>query len=373
MEETNIVQFPQSDQDMKDYLTSKGVSEDESEAIVEDVNKSIDNNDNTEDSVPLINEDGVLTPETLENLDQMLQNIRSTLEIMSDDLKATKREYKITDDQMKKIWSFNHEHSTPKTPEQTEEEYDFFNGLSAMSEDDAISIFGEGHPIIGVDHEQTMDRVKSAAEDQYNYVCAVRDYRNIEESRSRLIELNEEQNILELEKIANETEDEESKAKMLAKVEEYKQTKYLDFLSEPLDDKMKKTLVKSWGSKRDIDYRLHRATDKLEKMHISAKIIFEISKFEERFLDKKYSEINNTLCLYFMSRVTFANLDDKNGTDRMQITAMVIAFDNYIRNLIPENIKERIKTNIQNMLDQIYDDIIDTYGTAAERAANENK
>jgi hypothetical protein len=74
-----------------------------------------------------------------------------------------------------------------------------------------------------------------------------------------------------------------------------------------------------------------------------------------------------------MSRVTFGNFSDKDGKDRMQVTAMVIAFDNYIRNLIPDNIKERIKNNIQNMLDQVYDEVIDEYGTNADRAAKNNK
>jgi hypothetical protein len=368
----NIVQFPQSDQDMKDYLMSKGVSEDESQEIIDDNNKSIDNSDDTEDSVSLIGEDGTITPETLDQLDDMIKNAREMLELMSEDLKATKKEYSITEDQMKKIWAFNNEHCTPKTEDQTEETYNFFNGLDSMTEDDVIGIFGSGHPIIGVDHEQTMDRIKAAADDQFNYVSALKEYRNIEESRSKLIELNEEQHILELEKIANECEDEESKEKMLASVNEYKQAKYLDFLSEPISDTMKKSLIKAWGSKKDIDYRINRASDKLHKIHIPSKVIFELSKFEEKFLDTKYRELNNMICLYFMTKVTYSNYDNYDGKDRRETTAMVIALDNYIRNLIPDSIKERIKTNLQNLLDQLYDDIIATYGTIADRAAKEN-
>lgn len=373
MEENNIVQFPQSKEDMKNYLVSKGVSEDESQGIIESNTASDSDHDNTEDTVPLIDDDGKITPETLENLDNMLKNIRETLEIMSDDLTATKKEYNISEDQMKQIWAFNNEHCTPKSEDQSEEDFDFFNGLAAMTEEDVVKIFGEDHVIIGVDHEQTMDRIKAAAQDQYNYVHAVKDYKNIEESRSRLIELNEEQQILELEKIANEESDPEKKEKMLKAVAEYKNTKYLDFLTEPLDSKMKNTLIKAWGSKRDVDYRVNRSMEKLAKIHISSKIIFEISKFEEKFLDVKYREINNMLCLYFMSRVTYGNFDAYDGKDRREVTAMTIAFDNYIRNLIPDQAKERIKNNIQSLLDQLYDDIIKTYGTIAERAAKENK
>jgi hypothetical protein len=306
--------------------------------------------------------DDPLSQNNVQKIGMMLKQLREMVDMLRSAWEASKREYNLTDSQMKLLYNFNEQHKKPKPENLTEEEeaeWDEFNGLDQLTHEDAVEIFGEDHVIIGVDHEVTMDRIREAVDDFFNWMSAMSEYRAVNDSYIKLIELQEEAQIEQLKVIAANEEDPEKKAAMEASVQEYYNRKYLDFLSVPLDEVSHARLIKAFNTQQTIEYWLKRAQDKLKQLKVSTMFLSEISQFEKRFLDKKYEKANNMLLLYFMQTVTYCDCYDKNDNGRNKAVCMVMALDAFVRNTLEDTKKERIKNNVAAFVDQFLDDIPD--------------
>lgn len=322
-----------------------------------DIEEAVVNETEHEDPNKLVVEDpeNPVTAENIDKIERMLKNTANIVQIMESQWMASANELKLNDAHMRALAVYNDEHKVPKTDEQTEDEYDPLNGIDHITREEAIKIFGEGHPIIGVDDTHTLDRVKGACQDFYQWVFATREYQNIHDAYIRLLELQEEKEINKLrEKALNET-DEAKKEKMLASIEQYYNWKFLDFLAEELDDVTKKRLVNALSDEKKVEYWLNRTRDKLNQLKISQKFILEIAQYERRFMESKYHKCANCLLLYFMTLIIYSDTANKKDPSRTKVVCMVTAMDQIIRNQWSPERAERVKKNIAAFEDQLID------------------
>lgn len=347
-------------------MSTPEAREDTPEAVVETTDNAetevveADGNDEPKDVITDPN-----NPITKDNEKQLADMVRSAGEIvkmMSQNWDVTRKEFKLTDSQMREFYQWNEQHKTPMPDDLSDEEkekWDHFNGIDSITDEELLRIFGEGHPIIGVEHAQTMDRVKPAVEDFFNYLSALREYRNIHDAYLQLVEYNEELEIKKLQYIMEKETDPDKKQAMQASLDEYYSKKYLDFLKEPLEENDINRIVRAFHTERTIEYWLKRGRDKLKQLKISQMFIPEISQFEKRFLDKKYHKLSNMFLLYFLSLIIFADCYDKKNPSRAKGIAIVIAMDNFIRGQMSGETKDRIKENVSVFLDQFLDRVED--------------
>jgi hypothetical protein len=250
---------------------------------------------------------------------------------------------------MKLLYGYNEEHAQPMPEGLSEEEaakWDPFNGLDSLTEEKALEIFGEGHPIIGLEHTITMDRVKSVIQDFFSWMTAVREYRQIHDSYMELIELSEEKEIESLKEYRDKVEDPEKKEQIQKAVDLYYNRKYMDFLAEPLSDKQIGILVKAYSDEKKIGYWIERARVKLNQLKISPKVILEVAQFEKRFLPEEYHGQVNILLLHFINMVVYSDVYNKADSQRNKVVCMVFGLDKIIRNVWPAETRERIINNI---------------------------
>jgi hypothetical protein len=186
-------------------------------------------------------------------------------------------------------------------------------------------------------------------------MAAMKEYRQIHDAYLELVELEEEKNIEKLKLIAEKEEDPDKKATMEESIKMYYNRKYLEFLSEPIDEKDRDRIIEAYGSNQKITYWLNRTRDKLRQLKISDKFILEISQFEKRYLEEKYHKCSNILLVYFMQTIVYSDMHDKNSVGRNKAICMVIALDGIIRKTWKEETRERVLNNIRAMLDQVID------------------
>ena len=123
---------------------------------------------------------------------------------------------------------------------------DHFNGIDCITEEEVVRIFGDDHPIIGVDFEGvTKVRIKDAIEDFFNYLSAMKEFRMIYDAYMKYMEAKEDKDIDTLKVYASNEKDPEKKAKMEEAIADYYYQKNLDFIPKELSDKTIKTLVSS--------------------------------------------------------------------------------------------------------------------------------
>lgn len=310
------------------------------------------------------NEDDPLGGMTMEKMNMLMKNVREMLGVMQSNWDASKKEFNLTDELMRQVYQYNEEHMTPMPDNLTEEErqnWDHFNSIDNMPEEEIVRIFGEDHPIIGVHIDQTRDRIKSVIEDFFNWLSAMREYSNIEIAYRQLLEAQEDNEMEKLKVLMQNESDPEKKANMQAALDYYDSIKYMDFLKEELDPGTVERLVNAWGDTKKIEYWLKRTRDKLSTLKISQQFVLEISQFEKRYLPERYHEMSNMMLLYFMSLTVYANVGDPKSKERSKIIAMVMAFDNTIRNIFDEPTKKRVLDNITAFLEQLINPIYAKY------------
>lgn len=333
------------------------------EVVVDNISK--DNNttptEETQGSTKAIeDENNPLTEVSMRNLKNLLKQALEMTKIMEAQWNSSKREFELTDSHMKQLYKFNEEHKKEMPSYLTEEqknEWDHFNGLDAMTEEDVIHIFGEEHPIIGVMHTQTMDRIKDVTNEFFTWMTTLREYRQINDAYLQLIEEQEELQMEELRKVMEKEQDPEKKEKMSNAINTYYNRKYLDFLAEPMDERDITRIINAFHDEHKVSYWLERSRNKLKQMKISEKVILEISQFEKRFLPEKYHKLNNILLLHFMQTVIYCDSYDKNHAGRDKAWCMVLALDKVIRNTMSEEDRNRIMNNIEKFEDKFMDKI----------------
>lgn len=363
--------FPSNVSSMKDYLESKGISDEEATEIIDETLKE------DEDHKELItDEDHPLTEFTREQIGEMIRQSAQMVEVFESNWRESEKTFKLKDEHMKKLYKFNLENRVERPDYLTseeEEKWDDFNGLDKLTDEDIIDIFGEDHPIIGVQHDQTIDRIKDVSGDFFNWLNSVKEYNAIQSAYMELIEIEEEKEIDKLKIIADEETDPEKKAKMQSSIDEYYSNKYLDFLRDELPEKDRKMLIDAYGDNKKCEYWINRSRDKMKQLKINNKFILEISQFEKRFLPEKYHAVSNMLLLYFMKTIVYSNASNPKDPERTRSIAMVLALDGIVRNVYKDERKEKILNNIMVYLDQVYDDLVSKYGLNSAGDDNSSK
>lgn len=330
------------------------VKEDDSSEVIDvDV-------DSTEEkpNVAIDDPDNPLNEHSIAQIGNLLKQVHEMVQIMEEHWTYSKNEFKLTDDHMKKLYQYNETHRTEMPEDISEEEqenWDRFNGLNNIPEEVALEIFGEGHPIIGIEHTITIDRIKDCVNDFFAWMSAMKEYRQIHDAYLKLIEIEEQKNIEMLKAVAEKETDPEKKAKMEESIALYYNRKYLEFMSEEMNDEAKNRLVKTFSDSNKIEYLLNRTRDKLSQIKVAEKFILEISQFEKRYLEEKYHKASNILLLYFMNLIVYHNMSDSKSIERNKVLCMVFALDGIIRKTFDEENTNKILDNIRAMEDQIID------------------
>lgn len=343
---------------VNDELNSEKVGEpiaEETEAIEANVNE-----ENTLFNEEGLSEDEILNDANMKQLGETLKYLEGTIKTMESLWLASASELSLKDEHMRQISMYNDKYKEPAPENMTDEErskWDFLNGINKMTEEDVATIFEEGHPIYGVDHSQTIDRIKGAAEDFFNWLTSIREYRNIHDGYLKLLEMQEENNMNKLREAANAEEDPERKQFMLDQIDLYYKRKYLGFLADEIDEFTKKKILAVLTDEKKAEYYINRCREKLNQLKISNKIILEISQFEKRFLEEKYHKCSQVLLTYFMSTCVFNDMTNKEDEGRIKTICMVMALDSIVRNTINEDKKNLILDNIRKLEDQFINNI----------------
>lgn len=299
-----------------------------------------------------------LTEVSIEQISQLLKQVGEMVKIMETHWTTSKNEFKLTDTHMKQLYQYNEEHRTEMPEglsEEEQENWDRFNGLDNIPEEKVLEIFGEGHPIIGIQNTQSIDRIKDCVNDFFSWLSALKEYRQIHDAYLELVELEEKKNIDALQVIADQEQDPEKKAKMMESINLYYYRKHLTFLTEPMSDQDKDRIIKAFSDAKKIEYWLKRTQDKLKQLKISTKFILELSQFEKRYLPEKYHKCSNILLLYFMQTAVYSDIGNKDDVGRNKTVCMVFALDGIIRKTWPKELAEKVMENIMAMEDQLID------------------
>ena len=301
-----------------------------------------------------LNEENPLNKMSMQEIAAMLKKVKELVEISQSGWEATRKEFNLNDSHMKALYEFNLNNRDP-LPEaipgdSSEKEYDPNNGLLKITEEDVIKIFGEDHPVIGITHDVTKDRIKAIMEEFISWMSILREYSNIHNAYMELIEFQEESEINKLREIAEKETDEEKKKKALEGIEKYYYIKYFDYLREEVPELTKLHIIKTFHDENKAQYWIEKGRTKLKQLNLPQKFILEISQFEKRFLDEKYHSQNNLLLLYFLSTLNYTQFNSSD--DRSKAVSFVIMMDRFIRNQIKPEMKERILFNIIGLEDQ---------------------
>lgn len=311
--------------------------------------KNLNSTDTEQNESYKMDEDNYLSEESEKQIIRLMKQMKDMLGMLEAQWKATEKEFAIKDEHMRKLYAFNNEHYTP--PETTEKkndenDADMFNGLDALTEQDVIDIFGEDHPIIGVEHTQTMDRVKSIVEDFSSWLNGINEYKQIHDAYLQLIEEKEHIEIEKLKLCISQEPDPEKCKEIQKMIDLYYNRKYIDFIRDPIPEKSMNSIIETFSNPTKIQYLVNRCRTKLDSIGIPNKFILEISQLEKRFLPEEFHCNNNVFLLYFMNLVVFSNINDKKDDNRNKAICIVILMDKFIRNTLTDEIKEHILNNL---------------------------
>lgn len=350
-------QIPTEEPDVIDHtmIEEAETANDGEIKTLEEVKEDLENN---EPPKAIEDEENPVNEVSVKQIGQLLKQVGEMVQIMENQWNMSKNEFKLTDNHMKQLYQYNEEHRTEMPEglsEEEQENWDRFNGLNEIPEDKVLEIFGEGHPIIGVANTQTIDRIKDCVNDFFSWMAALKEYRQIHDAYLELIELEEQKNIEQLKAIADKETDPERKAKLDESISLYYNRKYLEFMSEPMDEKDRDRLVAAFSDEKKIQYWLQRTRDKLKQIKVAEKFILEISQFEKRYLPEKYHKCSNMLLLYFMQTIVYSDMHDKEGAGRNKVVCMVFALDGIVRKTWKGEVAEKVMNNIMAMLDQVID------------------
>lgn len=308
-----------------------------------------------EDEKAEVTEENLHSDLTKHRILGLVRQLKDMVGILESAWHATEAEFKLTDTHMKELMAFNTNHLDKPAEDISDEErekWDPTNGIDKLTEEDVVRIFGEEHPIIGVTHDVTMDRVKDAFNDFYAWLKALREYGDIQDSYMTILEEKEQLALEQLTETMNRETDPVKKEQMQKAIDQYNKNKTLGFMKDALNEKLIDRIVKNFKNDHKISYWIQRTRDKLKQMHISQKFILEISHFETRFLEEKYHKCDNILLMYFMSLIVYAPVHDKKNVERNKAACMVYVLDRFIRNKLDEENKKVILDNVIALEDQ---------------------
>lgn len=361
--DNNVINFPNSDNDNTPLGTDMDGNElhpGNDDSIENTSSEEINNEENN--NLLIDDPDNPLNAANEYQIKNMLSNLGDTIRSVGSLWESTKTELKITQDHINELKAFNTNHVKPMPENLTDEEkeeWNPFNGLDELTDDDISRIFGEEHPLSGhfTPLSLAIDRCNEVMNTLNTYINLLAEYRNIHEAYMSLIENEEARNIEILKETMEKETDPDKKAAMQKSLDSYYNHKTLGFLAEPLSDKEIERFVNSYCNEKTIEYWIKRTRDKLKRLKLNDRAILEISQFEKRFLPEKYWKVNNMLLLYFLNLVTYCDPDNKKDDKRIKVIDMIIVLDKIIRNTCTEEYKNGILENIMKFDDQFIDKI----------------
>lgn len=305
-------------------------------------------------------EDKKLTAEEykamVKNFSASLKNLETSLKVMEESWMIIAREFNITDTHMKELGKYNDDHKTEMPEDISEEDkqnWDYLNGLNDIPMEEVTRIFGEDSPVHGISEEITRQHVKEIAETFFGWMISLRQYREAHDSYLELLEMEEEGRIKVLKEKAEAETDPEKKKMMTDSIDYYYNMKFLGFLTD-VPDNEKERIIKALNDEKKCSYWLQRTIDKLRQYQVSPQFVMEITNFEKNYPDNDYSEIKNSLLLYFMNICIHSDAHDKKEANHSKTFCMVIALDDVIRNVWKDDKKDRVMKNVQ----AFYDDLL---------------
>lgn len=332
-----------------------GLTEDTSAAVTTTAAES-ESADEPEDIIT--DPDNPINEVNAQQLGEMVRNVASMVQVVEKNWMTTRQEFGLNKEHMDQLFAYNNNNYKDMPDDISDEDrenWDHFNGLDNITDEELLKIFGEGHKILGVDHSQTMDRVKEACNDFLNYLSCMKEYKQIHDAYLQMVDMQELKEVERLREVMEKEEDPEKKALMKQSLDTYYSRRYLDFLTEPLEEKDITRINRAWHTASTIEYYIKRARDKLKQLKVSSMFLSEISKFEIRFLPEKYHKLSNMFLVYFMSLIIYADCYDAKSENRNKGIAIIIALDSFITNKFGEEDKQRIANNMMVFLDQFMD------------------
>lgn len=325
-----------------DEIPSK---EDEREPVVANPKEIIDPNEN------------LYSQESLKNIERTLKNISGMMKAVDQVWMQTQKDLSINEGHIKELYKWNEDHKTLMPENLSEEEkknFDFYNGLNSLTDEEITRIFGEGHPVFGVDTQHTIDRIKGAFSDFVDWISIRREYTQVHNAYLQLLEEGEAKEIEKLKELIKSEEDEEKKSKMQASVDKYYDQKYLRFLcNEDIPKKTMDKILDVCKNENKAQYIVNRAMDKLKKLNVSSKFILELGQFEKRFLPPRYKNNSNVLVSYFMNQLVYnCNLDNPKDEGKVRIMCMVFGLDRIVQNIADPLVREITMANIRAFEDK---------------------
>lgn len=356
------------DENMENVTTEEEsvVNSDVDEEVSENIDTDTSIDEESTDVIPYIDPNEPITQETIDKVGKLIREIGDSVKIMQEIWMETQRDYGVNRSQLNELSAFNNNHRVPKPDDlPADEEWDMYNGFDHLTYNDMERIFGSEHPIYGVDISQTIDRVKIVFRSFIDWMTALREYNNVHNGYAVLMDMYDEQNMNEFQKICDAETDPDKKRLQQANIDLYRSNKNLGFLKEPLDDKSVERLYTAFTNKSKCEYWMKRSVDKLRQLKISEKFLEEIWGFEKRFLDEKYHRLNNMMLVYFMNLIVFCKCTDGSATNirRTHVMFMFAALDGYVQKRIDPSRKDKIKENVCAFLDMMLDKIPDGVDT----------
>lgn len=302
-----------------------------------------------------------LSKYSMAQLSALMKQLREITQMMEEAWKEDVNTFKLQHEQMTELFKWNQDHlkPQPETPETDENgneiRWDPCNGLDSITEEKCLEIFGDGHPIIGVTHSVTLDRLKDVFEDFLNWMHALADYRDANNAYIELIDEKEQMEIDILKERLEKEEDPEKRQKIQTALNEYWNRTYLDFLGETVDEERIGRIVARLSDSNKMQYILGRTVSRLRQMRLSTQFIPEVVKFESTFLPEEYHCCDGVLLMYFSDLIIYCDPHDRHNANRNKALFMVVILDRMIRNQLKPEVKERVMNNILNLEKQFVD------------------
>ena len=305
---------------------------------------------NTEHTNENENEEEKSYPRSEKELMQLLKQAREVVVLLESHLAQSRKELQLTVEHIRKFYDFNLKHRTAVPDNVDESEYDHFNGLQQLTNDDIVAVLGEEHLLCTSERslEDNIEDILLTVNQYYSWMASVNELNDLHDSYIDLMDTIEDEKIKKLQLSAEEEEDPEIREVKLKHIESYYNNKYLDFLAEPIAEKDMDVVLSLFQEKDEfrVDYLIKKCERKLNQLNIPTKFILEISQFEKRFLDEIYHINSNMFLLYFATLLRNADVYDKSDINRIHVICIVFTIDRFIRNIWDSETRERILNNI---------------------------
>jgi hypothetical protein len=311
-------------------------------------------NATTANQIPEAQQEQTQSAPTMSQIQSVLKQVREMLNFQESIWHQVQQEFKINSNHMRIIVDYNEANQViPENFDENNppEDYDFLNGLDNITDEKLTEIFGEETNIFGVDHTQTIDRVKWAAQTFINYLRSMFDFNHISQEYSNMIEENEKATIESMKDLMEKEEDPGKKAIIKKQVDDYYYFKNMEFLAAPVDESVANHIISTFTDQRKIQYIIERTKTALKRLNVSEKFILEIAQFEKLFLDEKYHPQSNLMLVYFMNLIVF-NKIDVNCPARKKVISMVVNLDKYIKKQLSPEDSAIVLANILALEDQ---------------------